>query len=410
MSQELLPQDERLIRELYDKLEWITFEADDDEFSAEQVNAIVTLLDSMDPEGIYDEDGIGESIRALRDSSKIVKKEEPAAEAPADPLDVDAAFSRFKQRFNISEAEMSHKVKGDKINISEDDLSDSIHFDGEDFMVKLAEFRKKETAEAAVASDNEADNSESSDSDADTSTRGASASPNAQTAHQEENADPIDSVANGGAGEKALQKNGSEKGKKNPAKSVGLIIGALIVAAAVFTGLSVGTSAVAEKSFFEIVRDGVNGMRITVTGNEPETAAIEMWEAETYNNIQFESWEEMESELGGELKKPTYIPEGLNLTNLYAESGISYTSCRAVYGVEDSLIIMIKIYENEYFDETLLSSGEWLQINSPKYNQNNALFYEGNDEYKSIICKDNVIISISYRDFDELIKITNSVK
>jgi len=54
MSKQLIPNDESLVKELYEKLEWYTFEADETEFSAEQVNAIITLLDALDPEGTYD--------------------------------------------------------------------------------------------------------------------------------------------------------------------------------------------------------------------------------------------------------------------------------------------------------------------------------------------------------------------
>ena len=50
MAEGKFPKDIQLIKELYDKLEWLTFEADDEEFDPDQVNAILTLLDAMDPD------------------------------------------------------------------------------------------------------------------------------------------------------------------------------------------------------------------------------------------------------------------------------------------------------------------------------------------------------------------------
>ncbi|MFR3250556.1 MAG: hypothetical protein ACLTQL_05565 [Eisenbergiella sp.] len=43
------PQDDRLVKELYEKLNWFTFQAEDEEFDEKQVKAILELLDTLDP-------------------------------------------------------------------------------------------------------------------------------------------------------------------------------------------------------------------------------------------------------------------------------------------------------------------------------------------------------------------------
>ena len=94
MSKQLIPNDESLVKELYEKLEWYTFEADETEFSAEQVNAIITLLDALDPEGTYDPAKNSKSSRyhIFADGAGTGK-----ASNIEDPLDAAAAFSRFKK-------------------------------------------------------------------------------------------------------------------------------------------------------------------------------------------------------------------------------------------------------------------------------------------------------------------------
>ena len=49
MAQNNGPLDDKLIEELYKKLNWFTFQASDEEFDADQVKAILKLLDTLDP-------------------------------------------------------------------------------------------------------------------------------------------------------------------------------------------------------------------------------------------------------------------------------------------------------------------------------------------------------------------------
>lgn len=73
MTQSKELQNEKLINDLYEKLHWYTFEASDEQFDAEEVDAIVQLLDVL----------------------------EPMKEDPRFPSDPAAARERFDRRFGV---------------------------------------------------------------------------------------------------------------------------------------------------------------------------------------------------------------------------------------------------------------------------------------------------------------------
>ncbi len=73
MTDKKLDQDDKLIEELYTKLWWYTYEATDEEFNAQEVDAIVQLLEVMEP---------------IKDDNTY----EPGAEA---------AFQRFQDRYSM---------------------------------------------------------------------------------------------------------------------------------------------------------------------------------------------------------------------------------------------------------------------------------------------------------------------
>ncbi len=78
MTQSKEPRNEKLINDLYEKLNWYTFEASDEQFDEKEVDAIVQLLDVL----------------------------EPMKEDPRYPSDPAAARDRFYKRFGLEE-EMS---------------------------------------------------------------------------------------------------------------------------------------------------------------------------------------------------------------------------------------------------------------------------------------------------------------
>lgn len=87
---------------------------------------------------------------------------------------------------------------------------------------------------------------------------------------------------------------------------------AISAAAGVFVGLAVDTTAIREKSFFEITKSGPNSMRITVTGNEPE---------DSESIVRYDSWNQLPSDM----QKPSYIPAGTEFNELYSMIFDTYT-------------------------------------------------------------------------------------
>ena len=84
MTQSKELQNEKLINDLYEKLHWYTFEASDEQFDAEEVDAIVQLLDVL----------------------------EPMKEDPRYPSDPAAARERFNRRFGVEEDRAERLIEG----------------------------------------------------------------------------------------------------------------------------------------------------------------------------------------------------------------------------------------------------------------------------------------------------------
>lgn len=84
MTQSKELQNEKLINDLYEKLHWYTFEASDEQFDAEEVDAIVQLLDVL----------------------------EPMKEDPRFPSDPAAARERFNRRFGVEEDAAERVIEG----------------------------------------------------------------------------------------------------------------------------------------------------------------------------------------------------------------------------------------------------------------------------------------------------------
>lgn len=105
MTDKKLDQDDKLIEELYTKLWWYTYEATDEEFNAQEVDAIVQLLEVMEP---------------IKDDNTY----EPGAEA---------AFQRFQDRYSMElehmedieeEPEGEEGGKASKVSLSEVSVSE----------------------------------------------------------------------------------------------------------------------------------------------------------------------------------------------------------------------------------------------------------------------------------------------
>ena len=65
---------------LYERLEWITFNIEEDQVDADEIKEILELLDELDPVDIDSEE-----------------------------IDVEKAFQKFKERYGISDIDLKNK-------------------------------------------------------------------------------------------------------------------------------------------------------------------------------------------------------------------------------------------------------------------------------------------------------------
>lgn len=207
MTQGKGKRDEKLIEELYEKLYWYTYEASEEEFDDKEVDAIVRLLDVLDP-----------------------KEDDPKFSS-----DPEAAFERFKSRYGLEEefaeadAEAEEAASGSGMGMAAAADADV-------------------NAEAAGGSEEEAAvRFGGTDSIVLDVEPGADREP--------DNGDVMES-----------RENGKKNGVKWRRRLVRIATGA---AACLVLMLSVnfGSYALKKKSFFEVVRDEVGRTKVTVTGN-----------------------------------------------------------------------------------------------------------------------------------------------
>lgn len=96
MTQSKEPQNEKLINDLYEKLNWYTFEASNEQFDAKEVDAIVQLLDVL----------------------------EPMKEDPVYPSDPAAARERFYKRYGLEAERAEQNGSAEKTGITAEDGTD----------------------------------------------------------------------------------------------------------------------------------------------------------------------------------------------------------------------------------------------------------------------------------------------
>ncbi|WP_455617298.1 hypothetical protein [Eisenbergiella sp.] len=201
-------RDEKLIEELYEKLYWYTYEASEEEFDDKEVDAIVRLLDVLDP-----------------------KEDDP--KFPSDPK---AAFERFKSRYGLEE-----------------------EFAKENVEHKEAVSGGMDSA-VSTAADANPGNAGGSEEEAAVGFGGTGSA----VLEAEPGADRKPDTDGGEV--MASEEHGRKRGVKWKRRLVRLTAGA---AACLVLMLSVnfGSYALKKKSFFEVVRDEVGRTKVTVTGN-----------------------------------------------------------------------------------------------------------------------------------------------
>lgn len=379
MAQNNGPRDEKLIAELYRKLNWFTFQASEEEFDAEQVKAILNLLDTLDPlpgeikipDKIPHPNGNAqpkEKAQANKDTqpnetaqsgdavlsdipqnSADERTQEKTGETTVSASDTAAAFQRFLTRYNISDENLAKK-------------DGRAYTAGGDSNILPFPTESSENL-SADAKDNADEKSSAND-------------------------------------RRANDKHPTAR-KRFWSTASGRVAVALIVVVAGVCIFGVGTSAVKQKSFFEIVRDGVNSMKITVTGNEmesePEVTLFEREDETLYN-----SWEELKNEYS-DIMILEIEPDDFLMKEIKAVKNKDYVLIQSYYISElthNGIKIIIQYFMDEYKEIGLDAGAGWEYIESDE--ESGANYYEWESNYKGIWTYGKAIYTVEGDNLEEV--------
>ena len=288
-------RNEKLIEELYEKLWWYTYDASEEEFDEKEVDAIVRLLDVLEP-----------------------LKEETAYEPGA-----AAAFERFKKRYGL-EGEFSEEEESMEKESTEKETEANVDMETDAGMEVDADVDTKVVGEIGTGTKADVASKAISETIPDTSSK-----------------------------KKRHRKAG--KRKTNWKKIlIRLGVGAAACVVLMLT-LNVGTYALREKSFFEVVREEAGKTWITITGNEDDELGGIGKEEESYSSLS-----ELEEMMGEEILIPSYIPDGYELEEITVKSlePVKVTVIR--YLKEDKFIkIEIDIYPSDYEKDIIQYDDSW---------------------------------------------------
>ena len=367
MGRKRSPQDEKLVKDLYKKLDWLTFQAAEEEFDADQVKAILKLLDALDPLPERTEADLRKAARARDGKSLGVVGGKGIGEEGRQDIslsDPKAAFERFKKRYGISDEELAKK-NGEG---------------GTPGPGKILPFSE-------MPSEKPVDPEPEGDSAAGTASSKA---------------------AHGGRGGRPPFR---KRLRRFFSSAPGKVAAGFLVVLCGMTCVGIGTSAVQQKPFFEIVRDGVNSMKITVTGNTMESEAPT--DEVIYDEIErvyYESWDEVKEE-NPDIMTPGYIPEGLELEELYGEDYDSYKTILATYNNNQHLnkvVVEIRTFEQYYGKISTENEENWalIDVNEEKEIE----YYKLNEFYKAIWKYESSLYTIRTNNLDELYEIVNGME
>lgn len=168
---------------------------------------------------------------------------------------------------------------------------------------------------------------------------------------------------------KEAHNTSKRKGHFKVSSPLGRIAAAIAAVIVLSFGLNIGSYAVADKPFMEVVSDGMNSLRITTLGSTEEPSVI-MREAPKYY---YDSWEEAEETLEIDILIPEYIPEGYELEEIYSQEYDEYSFLSVRYskdGFTHKLRFEIECYEVAFTERIYNVSEEWSFLS-----KNNGAFY-----------------------------------
>lgn len=404
MGQKRSREDERLIRDLYRKLEWMTFQAKEEEFDAQQVKAILNLLDALDPLPERTEADLRKAARARdgREPGRI-GADAIGGEGRRDiPLsDPKAAFERFKQRYGISEEELAKKGGPDGTPGPGKIVPFSGEFSGETV------YRPEEAAKDCADGPGTV---QSGPAETPTNLGADLPDPAAMQPDLKEGRESEGMSSGKTRGRRNRKPPFRSRLRRALSTAPGKIAASFLIVLCGITFVGIGTSAVQQKAFFEIVRDGVNSMKITVTGNtmESETSSQEV----VYDNterVYYDSWDEVKQE-NPDIMTPGYIPEGLELEELYGEDGKNYFRYIALYSKQDEesfLIIRINSFPEQYMEVGNISENSWKVIEQDELSE--VTFYQLEKQYKASWKDGTCLYTVEYENLIDLKEIVKSI-
>ena len=400
MGQKRSREDERLIRDLYRKLEWMTFQAKEEEFDAQQVKAILNLLDALDPLPERTEADLRKAARA-RDGREPgwIGAETIGGEGRRDiPLsDPKAAFERFKQRYGISEGELAKKGGPD----GTPGPGKIVPFSGETV------YRPEEAAKDCADGPGTV---QSGPAEPPTNLGADLPDPAAMQPDLKEGRESEGMSSGKTRGRRNRKPPFRSRLRRALSTAPGKIAAGFLIVLCGITFVGIGTSAVQQKAFFEIVRDGVNSMKITVTGNtmESETSSQEVVYDDT-ERVYYDSWDEVKEE-NPDIMTPGYIPEGLELEELYGEDGKNYFRYIALYSKQDEesfLIIRINSFPEQYMEVGNISENSWKVIEQDELSE--VTFYQLEKQFKASWKDGTCLYTVEYENLIDLKEIVKSI-
>lgn len=366
MGREKDPRDEKLIEELYEKLDWYTFVASNEEYDAKKVEAILNLLEELDP--------WPESIRRQVENYGRTSEER-----------VDEAFDRFKKKYKLTDEDIASKNTMspppgtediDSIRLEELENSAELGLDPELIKELIAKERKIGERKNALT----------------------------QTLKEKSDTASITESYSG----KAEETNESEKSGRRRVRFISGVWAKIAVACIVVVVMGVvfttAGSAVQQKSFFETVQDGYNSFKMIVTGNEME---VETMEQEENDIVYYDSWEQVQEE-NKDILVPTYIPEGVRLKELCGQDMGGHFLYKGTYADDaiNYLSITVKYFRNNYANVEEFVFEEWKYL----YEDKKIKFYQFNDEYAAVWKNGKGIYAVEWVDLDELAIIIEQMK
>lgn len=341
MTDKKQADNEKLIQELYEKLWWYTYEADEEEYNDREVDAIVQLLEVLEPIG-----------------------DDPELEPGA-----DAAFERFRARYDLEAAPED----------TEDAENAETAADGKKSLPEM----KAETGKT-----NEAGAGDAVEKKAET---GGKTGPEKH----------IETEDGGKVEKKAVRRPGRRK-------RLFRLGGAAVASVVLILSLNVGTYALREKSFFEVVMDSVGAREVIVTGNE---SGLEQIEENGTADIECSSWEEVEKIVGEKVLQVDFLPKGYALDEIKIKILHEDKHIIAKYSSDGRfLIIKIYVYSSDYARYIMEHDEKWTLVKEDTTGKK-AQYYMKEDKIEAFFLSGKgVYYILGNEDLETMEKIVDGMK